>query len=37
MLKIATPTSKLKAYQSGLKVHMFVKAQYDVPIINFQP
>jgi hypothetical protein len=38
LLKIATPTLKLKAYQSGMrKAHVFVKAQSDAPTINFQP
>jgi len=38
MLKIATPTFKFKAFQSGMKkACMFVKAQFDGPTVNFQP
>jgi hypothetical protein len=38
MLKIAAPTLKLKAYQSGMrKAHACVKIESDAPTVNFQP
>lgn len=38
MLKIITLALKLKAYQSGMKkACVFVKAQSNAPIVNFQP